>query len=138
MAAVLAAAEVGATWEQAERLRTLAILLFGEALDRRAEALGLTDGIHADREAVLAWRERVNWPAVFGLDGASLVTGESEAGSPVELEAETDTDAETEGGGDRAAAPRIVMRPPPCEPAPSRTLLPICPKTTKSLKLPSF
>jgi hypothetical protein len=45
MAAVLAAAEVGATWEQAERLRTLAILLFGEALDRRAEALGLTDGI---------------------------------------------------------------------------------------------
>jgi hypothetical protein len=109
MAAVLAVAEVGATWEQAERLRTLAILLFGKALDRRAEALGLTDGIHADPEAVLAWRERVNWPAVFGLDGASLVTGESEAGSPVELE--TETDAETEGGGDRAAAQRIVMPP---------------------------
>jgi hypothetical protein len=95
----------------------------------------LTDGIHADPEAVLAWRERVNWPAVFGLDGASLVTGESEAGSPVELEAETDTDAETEGGGDRAAAQRIVMPPTrlrapvPCSP--------FAPNTTKSLKLRS-
>jgi hypothetical protein len=72
-------------------------LFFWKALDRRAEALGLTDGIHADPKAVLAWRERVNWPALFGPDGAGLVAGEIEAGSRVELEAETETKAETEG-----------------------------------------
>jgi hypothetical protein len=134
---VLAAAEVGATWEQAERLRTLAILLFGEALDRRAEALGLTDGIHADPKAVLAWRERVNWLAVFGPDGAGLVAGEMEAGSPVELEAETETKAETEGGGDRAAAQRIVMPPTRLRPpAPCPRFAPIDQKGPETPVMP--
>jgi hypothetical protein len=69
-------------------------MFFWAALNHPTEALGLTDGIQADPEAVLARRERVNWPALLGLDGASLVTGAIEAGARAELEAEA---AETTG-----------------------------------------
>jgi hypothetical protein len=88
IAAVLAAAEVGLTRPQAERLADLATLIFWGAMNEPLKAEGLPEGIHADTDAVLAWRARVNWHGLFGPDGESRVTGRIERESRAELEAE--------------------------------------------------
>jgi hypothetical protein len=92
VAVALAAAEVGLTRPQAERLAELVVLFFWGAMNEPLEAEGLPEGIHADTDAVVAWRERVNWPGLFGPDGESLVAGQIEAESRAELAA-----ADTEG-----------------------------------------
>jgi hypothetical protein len=96
VAIALAAAEVGVTRAQTERLADLAVLLFWTAMNAPLEAEGLPDGIHADPDAVLAWRELVIWPRLFGPDGQSLVAGEIAAASKAELAAEL---AEVEAAG---------------------------------------
>jgi hypothetical protein len=96
VAIALAAAEVGVTRPQTERLADLAMLFFWRAMNEPLEAEGLPDGIHADPDAVLAWRQLVIWPRLFGPDGASLVAGEIAAASKAELEAEL---AEVEAAG---------------------------------------
>jgi hypothetical protein len=98
VAAALAAAEVGVKREAAERLGDLTVLLFWGAVNEPLEAEELPGGIHADTNAVLAWRERVNWSALFDTDGASLVTGAIEAESRGEL-AEEAAVAEVETAG---------------------------------------
>jgi hypothetical protein len=85
IAAVLAAAELGLTRPQAERLADLVALIFWGAMNEPLEAEGLPEGIHADAGAVLAWRERVNWSTLFGPDGESLVAGQIETASRAEL-----------------------------------------------------
>jgi hypothetical protein len=85
IATVLAAAEVGLTRPQAERLADLVALIFWGAMNEPLEAEGLPEGIHADAGAVLAWRDAVNWPGLFGPAGESLVTGRVQAESRAEL-----------------------------------------------------
>jgi hypothetical protein len=85
IAAVLAAAEVGLTRPQAERLADLVALIFWGAMNEPLEVEGLPEGIHADAGAVLAWRDAVNWPGLFGPAGESLVAGQIETASRAEL-----------------------------------------------------
>jgi hypothetical protein len=85
IAAVLAGAEVGMRREAAERLADLVALFFWGSMNEPLKAEGLPEGIPADLDAVLAWRERVNWPALFGPDSASLVAGKIAAQSRAEL-----------------------------------------------------
>jgi transcriptional regulator with XRE-family HTH domain len=91
VAVVLAGAEVGLRREAAERLGDLTALLFWAAMNEPLEAEGLPEGIHAAPDAVLAWRKRVNWEALFGPDGESLVAGRIEAASRAELAEEAGT-----------------------------------------------
>jgi hypothetical protein len=99
VAAALAAAEVGVTRAQTERLADLAVLFFWGAMNEPLEAEGLPEGIHADPDAVLGWRELVNWQALFDRDGMSMVAGAIEAGSRAELQAEEAAAAEVETAG---------------------------------------
>jgi hypothetical protein len=85
IAVALAAAEMGLTRPQAERLAGLVVLVFWGAMNEPLEAEGLPEGIHADADGVLAWRERVNWHGLFGPAGESLVAGRVQAESRDEL-----------------------------------------------------
>jgi hypothetical protein len=96
VAAVLAAGEVGVKREAAERLGGMALLLFWAAMNEPLEAEGLPEGIHADPDAALGWRKRLNWKSLFDSDGMSLVSGEIARASQAELEAEEAVEAEVE------------------------------------------
>jgi hypothetical protein len=85
IAAVLAAAELGLTRAQAERLGSLTLLIFWQTMNESLEAEGLLEGIQADPDAVLAWRERVSWETLFASNGQSLVAGAIQAQSNAEL-----------------------------------------------------
>jgi transcriptional regulator with XRE-family HTH domain len=92
IAATLALAEVGLSRAQAERAADLLLVLLWRALNEHANALGVPDmdsdgPIYAATD-MLAWRDAVNWPVLFGPDGASLVAGRIEAESREELAAE--------------------------------------------------
>jgi hypothetical protein len=100
IAATLALAEVGVSRGQAERVADLLVVLLWTVLNEHASALGLPDPegdgpIYAATD-MRGWRAAVNWPAMFGPDGASLVAGAIERASKAELEAEL---AEVEAAG---------------------------------------
>jgi hypothetical protein len=78
--AALAAAEVGASRLQTERLADVLLVLLWRAMNRHADAWGLPDPgedgpIYAEAD-MLAWREEVNWPGLFGAEGLSVVQGQ--------------------------------------------------------------
>lgn len=76
--AVLAAAEGGIPRAQAERLADLAALFLWSAMNRQRHALGLPAGDgdeDEDEDDPQAWREAVNWPALFDAEGRSIVAG---------------------------------------------------------------
>jgi plasmid maintenance system antidote protein VapI len=91
-AVVLAAAELGLTREAAERLGDLTLLLWATEPNELLAETGAPELLLPLPEA---WRRLVNWPAVFGPDGASLVAGEIERESRAEL-AEEAAEAEVE------------------------------------------
>jgi transcriptional regulator with XRE-family HTH domain len=100
IAATLALAEVGLSRAQAERAADLLVVLLWGALNEHASALGLPDSysdgpIYAATD-MLAWRDAVNWPALFDRDGMSMVAGQIAAESRAELEAEEAAVAEVE------------------------------------------
>jgi len=84
-AVVLAGAELGLTRAQAERLAGLTLLLWAAEPNSLLAEIGAPELLLPHPEA---WRQWVNWPAVFGPDGQSLVAGKIEAESRAELEAE--------------------------------------------------
>jgi transcriptional regulator with XRE-family HTH domain len=84
-AVVLAAAELGLTREAAERLAGLALLFWATGPNELLAETGAPELLLPLPEA---WRRLVNWPAVFGPDGESLVAGQIAAESRAELEAE--------------------------------------------------
>jgi hypothetical protein len=74
--AALALAEVGVTRAEAERAADLLVVALWDALNGHARACGLPDGgtdgpIYAASD-MYAWRDAVDWPALFAPDGASL------------------------------------------------------------------
>jgi hypothetical protein len=92
---VLAAAEVGLTRAQAERLANLTLLFWATGPNELLEENGMPELLLPHPEA---WRRQVNWPALFGSDGASLVTEAIERASREELAEEAGT-AEIETAG---------------------------------------
>jgi transcriptional regulator with XRE-family HTH domain len=99
-AVVLAGAELGLTREAAERLAGLVLLFW--AIEPN-ELLTETGGPELLLPLPEDWRRWVKWPAVFGPDGMSLVTGRIERESRAEMEAEL---AEVEAAGTVLAALR--------------------------------
>jgi transcriptional regulator with XRE-family HTH domain len=93
VAVVLAAAEMGLTREAAERLAGLALLFWVIEPNSLLAEIGAPELLLPLPED---WRRWVNWPAVFGPDGMSLVTGRIERESRAELEAEEAAEAEVE------------------------------------------
>jgi hypothetical protein len=85
---VLAAAELGLTREAAERLAGLALLFWVTEPNSLLEEIGAPGLLLPLPED---WRRWVNWPAMFGSDGASLVSGAIERESRAELAAELAT-----------------------------------------------
>jgi hypothetical protein len=92
-AVVLAGAEMGLTREAAERLAGLALLIWATGPN---DLLGETGAPELLLPHPEAWRRLVNWPAMFGSNGESLVTGRIERESRAEMEAEL---AEVEAAG---------------------------------------
>jgi transcriptional regulator with XRE-family HTH domain len=82
---VLAAAEMGLTREAAERLAGLTLLFWASGPNELLAEIGAPELLLPHPEA---WRRLVNWPAMFGPDGQSLVAGAIEAESREELAAE--------------------------------------------------
>ena len=63
-----------------------------DALNRHACKLGLPDSgtegpIYAEGNTMLAWREVVNWPALFDAEGGSIVADAMRADSEGEVDA---------------------------------------------------
>jgi transcriptional regulator with XRE-family HTH domain len=85
VAVVLAGAELGLTREAAERLAGLALLFWATEPNELLAETGAPELLLPLPEA---WRDGVNWPRLFGPDGASLVAGRIEAESREELAAE--------------------------------------------------
>jgi transcriptional regulator with XRE-family HTH domain len=81
-AVVLAAAELGLTRAQAERLSGLALLLWATEPNSLLAETGAPELLLPHPED---WRRLVNWQAMFGSDGASLVSGAIERASKAEL-----------------------------------------------------
>jgi hypothetical protein len=79
---VMAAAEVGTSRQEAEALADLAALLVASAVQAEADHAGLRDLRLPHPEA---WRATVNWPALFGAGGESIVVGRMRADSAAEL-----------------------------------------------------
>jgi hypothetical protein len=84
-AVVLAGAELGLTRAQAERLAGLTLLFWASGPN---ELLAETGGPELLLPHPEDWRRLVNWQAMFGSDGASLVAGQIAAQSREELAAE--------------------------------------------------
>jgi hypothetical protein len=82
---VLAGAEMGLTREAAERLAGLTLLFWASGPNELLAETGAPELLLPHPEA---WRRLVNWPAMFGPDGESLVAGAIEAESREELAAE--------------------------------------------------
>jgi hypothetical protein len=95
-AVVLAAAEVGLTRAQAERLGDLVLLCWAVEPNQLLAENGAPELLIPRPEA---WRQEINWPALFDHDGASLVAGQIEAESRAELQAEEAAAAEVETAG---------------------------------------
>jgi transcriptional regulator with XRE-family HTH domain len=89
-AVVLAAAELGLTREAAERLANLTLLIWASGPNELLAETGAPELLLPFPED---WRRLVNWPAMFGPDGMSLVTGRIERESRAELEAEEAAEA---------------------------------------------
>jgi len=75
--AALAAAEAGTRRAEAERVADLLVVLLWDALNGHARGMGLPDSgadgpIYAASD-MLAWREAVNWPGLFDVEGRSTV-----------------------------------------------------------------
>jgi hypothetical protein len=87
-AVVLAAAELGLTRAQAERLAGLVLLFWATEPNSLLAEIGAPELLLPHPEA---WGREVNWPGLFGDDGASLVAGKIEAESRAELAAELAT-----------------------------------------------
>jgi hypothetical protein len=83
-AVVVAAAELGLTRAQAEKLADLALLLWATGPNELLAESGAPELLLPHPEA---WRANVKWPGMFDRDGASLVTGAIEAESRAELAA---------------------------------------------------
>jgi transcriptional regulator with XRE-family HTH domain len=82
---VLAGAEMGLTREAAERLAGLTLLFWASGPNELLAETGAPELLLPHPEA---WRRLVNWPAMFGPDGQSLVEKAIERASREELEAE--------------------------------------------------
>jgi hypothetical protein len=85
VAVTLAAAELGLTREAAERLAGLALLFWVIEPNSLLAETGAPELLLPHPED---WRRLVNWQAMFGSDGASLVAGQIAAQSREELAAE--------------------------------------------------
>jgi hypothetical protein len=85
VAVTLAAAEMGLRREAAERLANLTLLLWATEPNSLLAETGAPELLLPHPED---WRRLVNWQAMFGSDGASLVAGRIAAQSREELAAE--------------------------------------------------
>lgn len=77
--AALAAAEAGATRQQAERTGDVLLMMLWQMMDKLALQVGIPDldgeGPVRPHMDVVEWRGGVNWPGLYGAEGESLTVG---------------------------------------------------------------